>query len=350
MQEWLTNTLGKLNELFAEKPIVFVDIGASGTPPAAWRALAAISSYIGFDPDQRALREDNSYGFLRFIMVNKAVTDVESQEVEFYLTASPYCSSTLKPNLETLAHYEFTDRFRVEKSTQVSAVRLDTALRSVGLDYIDWLKLDSQGKDLDIYRSLNASTSSHILVLDIEPGIMDFYKGENTFAPAHVYLLESGFWLSKVHLQQYARISKSTREILASRNIPLQKLPGSPTAVEATYYRTIEHLLSVEADLRDSACLWVFSMLSGTYGFALDIAVHIIGRGLNDSIGGLLLQETLAEIERYAQTQRKTRLQLLYAQMQRKTRLQLLSSIAKAGLPQALHPYARKVLALLSRQ
>jgi hypothetical protein len=331
MQEWLTNTLGKFNELFADKPIVFVDIGASGAPPADWRALAVISSYIGFDPDQRALREDNSYGFRRFIMVNKAVADVEDQEVEFYLTASPHCSSTLKPNVETLAQYEFTDRFHVEKRTQVSAVRLDTALRSVGLDYIDWLKLDSQGKDLDIYRSLNAVTSSHILVLDIEPGIMDFYEGENTFAPAHIYLLESGFWLAKVHLQQYSRISKSTREMLTSRHIPLQKLPGSPTAVEATYCRTIDHLLSVEAHLRDYACLWVFSMLSGTYGFALDIAVHIIGRGLNDSIGELLLQETLGEIERYAQ--RKT-----------------LSSIAKAVLPQALHPYGRKVWAALRGQ
>jgi hypothetical protein len=45
MSEWLTNTLGKLNELFTDKPIVLVDIGASGSPLADWRALAAISSY-----------------------------------------------------------------------------------------------------------------------------------------------------------------------------------------------------------------------------------------------------------------------------------------------------------------
>lgn len=300
MQKWLTNTRDALSGLFAAKPIVLVDVGASGTPPKEWRSIAEMSSFVGFDADLRELREDNAFGFRRFVMINMAVVDTERQEIELHLTASPHCSSMLKPNMANLANYGCTELFEVERTTCVAATRLDAALRSVGLSHVDWLKLDTQGKDLDIYRSLGRSEAKGVLAVDIEPGVIDFYEGENTFAPAHVYLVDDGFWLARANVQQFSRISKATRDMLASRHVKLGPLAGSPTAIEATYFRSLEHLVSIGAGLRDYACLWIFAMLDGKSGFALDIAAHIIGTGVDREVGELLLHEALAEIERGA--------------------------------------------------
>jgi hypothetical protein len=263
-------------------------------------------------------------------MFNKAVAETDRQELEFYMTASPYCSSALKPNLKNLCEYSFTDDFRVEKTTIVPTISLESSLREIRLDYIDWLKLDSQGKDLDIFRSLGDLIRRRLLVLDIEPGIMDFYEGENTFSPAHSYLLENDFWLSKASFQKYPRISKSTREKLASYRVDFSLLPGNPTAVEARYYRTLGHLVSTQASIRDCVCLWVLSMLNFNYGFALDVGVHVVEQGSNRQVGDLLIQQTLTEIERHAST--------------RGSRLQ---RIVKPWVPSILHPLARKVLAAI---
>lgn len=327
MKEWFTEISGELERLFTDKPIVLVDVGASGAPPQVWRDLSSISCYVGFDPDLRELHEDNSFGFGRYVMLNKAVADSDQKELTFYLTTSPYCSSSLKPNFANLGQYSFTDLFHVEKTTTVPATRLDSALREIRVNYIDWLKLDTQGKDLDIYRSLDGALRNPLLVLDIEPGVTDFYQGENTFSQAHAYLLENGYWLSKASFQENPRISKSTRERLAPQNIDLQRLPGNPTAVEAQYCRTLAHLISINAGLRDYVCFWVLSMVNNNHGFALDVAAHLVERGLGDNIGTLLIRQTVAEMERQG------------------THTMTLKSMLKSWVPSALHPIAGKVVA-----
>jgi hypothetical protein len=248
--------------------------------------------------------------------------------LEFYMTASPYCSSALKPNLKNLREYSFTDLFRVEKTTTVPTTSLESALREIGLDYIDWLKLDTQGKDLDIFRGLGDPIRRRLLVLDIEPGVTDFYEGENTFSPAHSYLLENDFWLSKASFQKCPRISASTREKLASYGVDYSLVPGNPTAVEAQYFRTLGYVASTQASIRDCVCLWVLSMLNSNYGFALDVGVHVVEQGSNRRVGDLLIQQTLTQIER-DQSARGSRLK----------------RAVKSLVPSRLHPLARKVLA-----
>jgi hypothetical protein len=295
MRPWLRRTHHALEELFADKPIVLVDVGASGDPPADWRTISVMSTFLGFDPDMRELKDDNSFGFRRFIMVNKAVLDSNEPFMELYLTAEPHCSSVLKPNAANLTNYDCDHLFEVEGKTRVAATRLDASLRSQGIAYVDWLKLDTQGKDLDIYGSLDEPTRARLLAVDIEPGIIDFYEGENTFAPAHARLIGENFWLARLHVQHASRIKRSTREVLKTRGIEVARLPGSPTALEATYFRSLEQLASVDAGLREHACLWLFAMLSDRSPFALDVAVAVIEK-FDKRLGELLLVETLSEI------------------------------------------------------
>ncbi|MGA7932672.1 MAG: FkbM family methyltransferase [Kovacikia sp.] len=287
--------------IFDEKNLVLVDVGASGDPAPIWQELAPFSVYIGFDPDLRELKENRSSDFKRFILVNKAITDNDSSKVKFFLTSSPYCSSLLKPNLDNCKRYGFTELFEIETCVELPATSLNQVIQDLQIHGIDWLKLDSQGKDLDIFLSIDQTVRNHLLAVDIEPGFIPFYEGENTFDEAHKALLEEGFWLANLSVQNFPRIMQSTRNRLSGKvgqfqnkqPINFDLLPGSPTAIEARYLRTIEHLQSVNSDLRQYVSLWMFALLDGKTGFALDIALHLMNDRETEQVGQLLLDKTI---------------------------------------------------------
>lgn len=78
-----------------EKPIVLVDIGASGAIPEAWKLFANHSIAIAFDPDERELTalRTNSHPYAKLFLL-RSVVQVENKScAKVILTTSPYCSS-----------------------------------------------------------------------------------------------------------------------------------------------------------------------------------------------------------------------------------------------------------------
>lgn len=234
-------------------------------------------------------------------MVKKIVTDDSSRQVKFFLTSYPYCSSTLQPRFDNCQQYSFTETFDVESCVELPATRLDEVIGELKLHGIDWLKLDSQGRDLDIFLSIDKSVRDRMLAIDVEPGILAFYDGENTFDQVHKALIEEGFWLSSVNFQSFPRVMQSTRKALSTQleQQQIERLPGSPTATEARYFRTLEHLKLVDSSWRDYVSLWAFALLDDKVGFALDIALHIADSYGADSVGGVLLDKTIELAKQY---------------------------------------------------
>jgi len=260
---------------------VLVDVGASEKPPAIWDGIAAYSFYVGFDPDLREIHEDRLSGYYKKIMVNKAVTtDPSTKTTKFYLTTSPFCSSTLKPNPEALAPYIYADEYLIENEAVVDAVTLQEVLRQLALDRLDWLKLDTQGTDLQIFQSLEEDTRARVLALDIEPGMTGAYLNEDMFGDAHAYLIANGFWLSQLNPCGTVRLQRSTWEKIGlcrnkfNRDFLKAAFRTSPCWCEARYLRTIEWLRDHNAAEVDYILLWSFALLDGQIGFALDVATE----------------------------------------------------------------------------
>jgi hypothetical protein len=260
---------------------VLMDVGASGTPPKIWTKIARHSIYVGFDPDLRDLHVISDGRFYQSIIVNKAVTtDKQSNEILFYFTKSPYCSSTLEPNLDSLSNFIFSDLFIVEKEAKVQATSLDATIDSLSLPCIDWLKTDSQGTDLRIFNSLRGEIRSQVLAIDIEPGLIDAYIGEDLFVDAHRELTQSGFWLSDLKVHNVVKLRNSTlREMITSNqginyNFVAQNAKKSPGWCEARYFRTIKWLAQGDFDRRDYILLWIFALLDNQLGFAIDLGIE----------------------------------------------------------------------------
>jgi len=259
---------------------ILVDIGAAGGAPEIWQPIAPQSIYVGFDPDLRDMTDSVGGEFHRRFILNKAVTSDPSQsEVEFYLTAYPHCSSTLAPDLNSVYNYSFHDYFVTNKKVRVPSITLDAALAQLKLDHIDWMKLDTQGTDLRLFRSLDEAVRLRVLTLDIEPSLMDTYQGEDLFVDTHRYLISNGFWLSHMNVLGAGRIRRSTLEAVVPNASVQQifahrKLSRSPAWCETRYFRTLESLAHRNACRNDYVLLWTFSMLAGQWGYGMDIALE----------------------------------------------------------------------------
>jgi hypothetical protein len=282
---------------------VLIDVGASGTRPEIWEAIARHSIYVGFDPDDRDLQEVRNGRYYREIIVNKALTDdEESNTVLFYLTKSPACSSTLKPDSESLSHYLFSDLFIVEEEQMVVASSLNSIMDRLLLPGIDWFKTDSQGTDLRLFNSLKEEICSKILAVDIEPGLIDTYVGEDLFVDAHKEFSRSGFWLASLDVEGAVRMKRSTLSEVKSWNSDISRdliektVKKSPGWVNARYFRTLEWLAQGDFSQRDYVLLWLFSILEHQVGFAFDLVIEYERGFGRDDICQLMRDECILQL------------------------------------------------------
>jgi len=282
---------------------VLIDIGASGGPPEIWERIAPHSVYVGFDPYLREIHEVPESRFYKAIIVNEAITsDKGRNEVLFHFTKSPHCSSTLRPDSESLSHYLFSDLFIVEREAKVRASSLNSIIDRLSLSRIDWFKTDSQGTDLRIFDSLRDEIRSQVLAVDIEPGLIDAYVGEDLFVDAHRDLTQNGFWLSNLNVHGAVRMKRSTlSEVMAFNkditcNLIEKTVRKSPGWVNARYFRTIEWLARGDFAKRDYVLLWIFALLDKQLGFATDLAIEYEIAFGRDDISQLMKDESILRI------------------------------------------------------
>jgi FkbM family methyltransferase len=262
------------------KPVL-MDVGASGAPPPIWADIAPHSIYIGFDPDLREIHEDKVAGYHHSVILNEAVTSqADSQEVRFYLTRSPFCSTTLDPNPAATAPWLEQDLFDVEGCATVRATTIDSALTRLNMSRIDWIKLDTQGTDLRILKSISPDVFSRVMAVDTEPGLIRIYQGEDMFVDIHRELTEKGFWLSGMHTGGFLRMRRATLDALRRSNADIddtyvrEAVRTSPAYIEARYLRTIECLAEHETSEHEYMLLWIFALTDLQLGFALDLSIE----------------------------------------------------------------------------
>jgi hypothetical protein len=222
----------------------------------------------------------------------------------FYLTHSPYCSSTLAPDAVALADYAFASLFAVEGEASVPATTLEAVLAQYNLPGIDWLKVDTQGTDLRLFQSLSPGTRARVLAVDIEPGLMPAYRGEDDFAAAHTALLAAGFWLSNLRADGAVRMRPATlsHASAAGQRLELADIEHavrrSPYYVEARYLRTLAALAAVSLSQREYVLLWAFALLDDQPAFALDVAAAFEAAFGASELSRKLWAEPIEEIRR----------------------------------------------------
>ncbi len=284
--------------LLLNQPPVLIDIGASENVNPKWRSFSKFSICIAFDADERdfSITSKESTEFKKLYKINRVVTTESSNTHNFYLTKSPYCSSTLKPDLSSLSNYCFYDKFEIISEKSLPTVRIKEILNELNINYVDWFKSDSQGTDLRLFLDLGEQIYKNVIVTELEPGIIDAYISEDKLTDVLIKLKELNFWCSDFVVKGDVRMNHKLLNYLSKSNF-LKKifhlsLKSNPGWAELMFFNSFNEKKS----LRDYLLGWVFSISQKHYGFAFELADKI-RKNFNDPVSNELFIKTKSIIK-----------------------------------------------------
>jgi len=188
-----------INKILPE--IVVIDVGARGGASSEWMRIGKAISLIGFEPDEKEcdkLNNSKSKGKLKQIYYPYAIAGKEGIR-NFYLTRRRTVSSLYKPIQAEWKKYgiigsERNRRAEVERVVKVDAITLDDFCKIQKLKP-DFLKLDTQGSELEILKSGFKKHIDSLIGLEIEVEFTPLYHGQALFSETEIFLRERGFEL-----------------------------------------------------------------------------------------------------------------------------------------------------------
>ena len=285
---------------FIEKPPVLIDIGASGHLNPRWKSLAKHSICIAFDADEREMGhlEVATGHFKELHIFNAVLTSKAHGKIPFYLTHSPFCSSSLQPDSQSLDRWFFADLFVVERQVELNSIDLDQVMKKLELEHIDWFKTDSQGTDLRLFRNLGNDLIKKVLVAEFEPGFIDAYKGEDKLHHVLAFMDELPFWITDLQVHGTQRIKKATAHRYLSKK-EQRFLPDlvreSPGWAEVAFINTFQD--DALFTKREVLLGWICATLYAQHGYALELALGAVQK-YSDSIFDEIAHASISQVKR----------------------------------------------------
>ena len=174
---------------------VWIDVGAyhgAWSLPSA-RANKKLNVYA-FEPLPGAFEvlRHTSTGLLNYHPVQAAITEHDGT-TKFFANAYEMGSSVLPIDHQERERWQGGFALATETRIEVECWRLDTFMEHVGIERVDYLKVDAQGHDLAVVRSLGERiVDVDMVVLEVSLGIQ-LYQGSNTRDEAMSFMLANGF-------------------------------------------------------------------------------------------------------------------------------------------------------------
>ena len=182
--------------LLKNKKLIGLDVGAQGGFNSDKFFPEKYNKYfesILVDPLKNSLQGEGSKH-----TINKGLWSSKGVRKLFILSKRPQSSSMYEPNKKSLTIYGFKEKdfhlFDVSKTEMVECDTLSSSLKELNINTLDYLKIDTQGAELEILKGLE---SYRPLIIKCEVQIFPMYKKEPAWTEVTELLYKLGYIVSE---------------------------------------------------------------------------------------------------------------------------------------------------------
>jgi FkbM family methyltransferase len=189
--------------------LVVADVGCRWGFADFWQQLSPHVTLYGFDPDPAECeRLRATYKDANVHLVPLALAG-EPGERTLYLTREMACSSLYRPDPALTGSLPELACATEVGTSKIVVTTLDEWSRSNAVAEIDFIKLDTQGAELDVLRGSQRALES-VRALEVEVEFNPIYLGQPLFGDVDKFLRDRGFVLWKLStLAHYSRAEVS---------------------------------------------------------------------------------------------------------------------------------------------
>ena len=179
-----------LRTYLGQLKIGLIDIGALGGLEPRWRTINSNIRAFLFEPDERSYRELKSADYVEKIFPIGLGSKENNRTLN--LCRKPGVSSLLIPRHTFLSKFANSKRFEIIGKEPVKLSTLDRCLMAREVE-CDFIKIDTQGTELDILKGGMALLDSPIIGLELEVEFIQLYEEQPLFGDVCSFLQSKGY-------------------------------------------------------------------------------------------------------------------------------------------------------------
>jgi FkbM family methyltransferase len=178
----------------SQNPLVVCDVGARGSAPEELAPFFSHMIYHAFDADKEecARLNSSSHPYHQFCVFPYYIGR-DTQRTVFNLHKKIGESSSYKPG-KRFKDVFGADSFAVEKEIEVTSSSLNEVYLKKAIELPDFLKLDTQGSELEILHGAEAIISNACMI-EVEVEFLEMYEAQPLFHDVLKFMTEKGFEL-----------------------------------------------------------------------------------------------------------------------------------------------------------
>ena len=115
---------------------------------------------------------------------------------KFYETYMPVCSSLYEPRQKFLELYNNLNVAYLKNTTEIDTISVDEFSKSHNLEYVDFIKIDIQGAELDVFKG-GVKTLKKTLMIVSEVEWVEQYIDQPLFGDVSSFLKDQDFMIHK---------------------------------------------------------------------------------------------------------------------------------------------------------
>ena len=153
------------------------------------------SKIIGFEIEEKVCDEMNLKAPKGVEYYPHALGE-KNERKKLYNTEHPMCTSLYKPNEKLIRLYNNLELAYLKDETETDTITLDTFVDKYNIDDIDFIKIDVQGAELDIFKG-GKNVLKNVVKIICEVEFVPLYESQPLFGDVCSFLKQYDFMFNK---------------------------------------------------------------------------------------------------------------------------------------------------------